>query len=451
MSKIVNTQAEMLILKKIVESKSPELLMAVPTELFGNKELQNIYTIIGTHFTTHYQLPGWDVLKMEITNRVANPDKQRFYVDLISDIKAKDTSGITTDDLIKKLHTQYQFRCILDGAGKLVDSVDKRDEDNAVAVMKEMYESMFQHGAGDNLDSGDMVRLAGKSVQYNFRKSGLTSLDMHGPFAEKSLTLVGAPSKAGKSLLALQFLTYGHENYEGSSCYISYEMSQTEVKMRILASKSEINVGLITSNMLTNEQRLALREAEVRHLCDFNPNMKDFIEQTKNEDADKWWPLFWDHFAPKKNRFFIPDKPGSWDKLFLYMQMMVDMKNVRTFVLDYISLVPRGGGDKTLASWEYLLARSRDLKTFARNNDCRIITPVQLDEKEDKIRWGGGIIADCDLCLILKQENGDKEAGTSTVAYKAFRNFQSVPNEPALKPFKLLRRFDVCKFEDLAF
>ena len=434
-----------------MEAKNPELLSDIKFDLFGNSELANVFKLVGILYADNGAMPGWDLLIAELTNRVTNPDKQRFYVELVGDIKDKDATGITTEDLIKKLKTQRQFRTILDGAGKLVDAVDSRDADLTVGIMRELYESMFVQEAGASFDSSDMVRMAGNKVKFDFEKTGITGLDKRGGIIKGGLVSVAGASKAGKSLLAQQMLTYSHDTYEGSSAYFPYEQSASEIRCRILSARSDIDIGLVTSDLLTPEQRLNLRIAEVGHLCEINSNMIDFCTQTKKESDEEFWPMFWDHFQPRPDRFYLMQKGPDWDNLFIQMQMMVDMKNVKRFVVDYPMIIPRGRTHRDLASWEYNLLMSRNLKSFARNNGVRVIAPAQYDDKNDNIRYASGVINDVDLMLTMKHENGDKEAGTVTIGFKAFRNYLSLPGEPILLPFKLERQFHVSKFGNLDF
>lgn len=454
MSKVGNVQYELLAIKKLIESKNPELIAKLKQELFSNVELSNIVKISGLLYADNGQLPGWDLLSAELTNRIINPDKQKFYVDLLQDIKDKDATGITTDDLIDKLRTQRQFRFVLDGAGKLVDAVDRRDADSTVGIMRELYEDMFKNSGEDSLDDADMVSMAGTSVKYNFEKTGFTGIDKRGGHIEGGLFGYAGAAKAGKSVVAQQITVYGHDNYEGSSCYYSYEQTAAEIRARILSARSEIDVGLVTSDILTPEERLRLREAEVAHLCDFNANMKDFCYQTRGESEKEFWPSFWTHFEPRKNRFLIPKKSPDWDNLFIQMQILVDMKNVRRFVIDYPTIVPRGRSGAKLASWEYALQKSQELKDFARNNGVRIIIPMQYDDKNDHIRYNSGVINAVDLLVAMKMEEGDTEfgdSGATTFGFKAYRNFLSVPGEPTLQPFKALRNFKYAKFENFDF
>lgn len=450
MANVCNAQYELLALKKLIESRDAELLTRYRFDMFGITELANIFKIVGVLYADNGAMPSADLLKAEIAGRIVNQDKQKFYLDLLEDINSKDASGITTDSVIEQLKTQRQFRVILDGAGKLIDSVEARDAAQSVGTMRELYEKLFKDDTQESLDAGDMCNMAGKTIKYDFEKTGIASLDKRGGLIKGGLISVAGQAKAGKSLLSQQMLVYGHDNYEGSSAYFTFEQQPAEIRARILSSKSNIDIGLISSDLISAFQRLDLRIAEVAHLCDFNDNIKDFCYETKDIPDSEFWPMLWDHFKPRNSRFYITGGT-DWDTLFIQMQMMVDLKNVKRFVIDYPMIIPKGRAHSSLQSWEYNLLMSRNLKSFARNNGVRIIAPAQYDDKADNVRYCSGVINDVDLMLAMTQEDGDDEygdMGAITVRYKAFRNFLSIPEEPQLTPFKLLRAFNFAKFEN---
>lgn len=449
-----NVQFELLSIKKLIESKNPELLTQLKLDLFSVPELHNMVKITGLLYSSTGELPGWDFLKAELTDRIINPEKQKFYLGLLEDIKNKDASGVSTEDLISKLKTQRQFRVILDGASKLVDAVDKKDADRSIGVMRELYQDMFQHDVSESFDSSDMVQMAGKSIMYDFQKTGFTGWDRYGGMIKGGLIGVAAAAKAGKTIMATQMMLHGYDTCEGSTLLYSYEMPAQEVRARILSFRSEVDVGLISADLLTPEDRLHIRESEVAHLCDFNATMKDFCQETRKLPEEEFWPLFWSHFSPRENRCYLPGKGPNWDELFIQMQLMVDMKNVKTIVIDYPALIGKGSYDRNLASWEYTLAKSRELKSFARDNGIRVITPMQYDDKNDNIRFASNVICDVDCLVTLKQEEGDQEygdMGAVTVGFKAYRNYLSTPGFSGLQPFKLLKQFNYSKFLNFDF
>ena len=456
MSKIANVQYEILSLKKLLDSRDPELLNRLHFDLYSNAELANILKISSILYMDTGRLPSWDHLKAEIVNRVLQTDKQNFYLGLLQDIKDKDAADISTEDIIKNLKTQRQFRQILDSAGKLVGSVESRDANAAVDIMKELYQDMFYQDSQESLESSDLVNMAGKTTSIDWETTGYDSIDERGGICKGGLWYCLGAAKRGKSTLAQGMLTHAHEKYGGSSCYMSFEMSKIEVKSRILAAKSSTDIGLVISGLLSQTERLNLRKAEVDLLIGLTPNAEDFCEYTSQLNDAEFWAEAWQNFAPKDDRVYIIDDAGDWADTFTKMRLLATLKGVKRFVIDYPMLIPRASGPEfsKLSTWEYHLEMSKQLKSFARNTGTRIIAPAQYKEGEDKISFASNIINDCDGMIALYEDDGDKdygEMGCVSVKFKAYRNYITIPSQPTLQPFKLLKELNYSRFANFNF
>jgi hypothetical protein len=146
---------------------------------------------------------------------------------------------------------------------------------------------------------------------------------------------------------------------------------------------------------------------------------------------------------PRDNKFMLFDDCLDFDSLLMKMELLYAVKNVKVFIVDYITLIPRGRLERQLQQWEYHLYKSAMLKTFARKHgDVIVITPVQFDSKEDKLRLASNMINDADICLTMKQTDDDKKVDMVTVTFKKYRNFTG----DALKDFKLIKEFSKAGF-----
>jgi hypothetical protein len=205
-------------------------------------------------------------------------------------------------------------------------------------------------------------------------------------------------------------------------------------------------------------QRIELKIAEAAHLCHMEDSMVSFCHDKAGLSDDDFWQEFWTNFKPRENRFYLLDHKPDWDTLFIQMRLLRDTKNVRMFVPDYPFLIPRGASDKGAASWEYNLLQSRKLKAFAGEmsgaSKSWVICPAQYDDKEDSLKYIKGVVNDVDLYVKMFEDDGDGEYGeygAITVGFGAYRNYLTVPDEPALTPFKLFKRFNVSMFEPITF
>lgn len=447
---INNVQQECNALKLLLDSKSPELLARFKGDHFGTKDLNNLYRLVSLHFAGTGQILGWDALASEIVGRVKDPQKASFLSDLVMDIKGRDINGMDSDYVIQELEKHRKYRIILDGSGDLLDSVEGQDIDRAVEKLRGMYQSVFEEAAGINFESYDAVNLVGKKSKFHFRQTGIPGIDRRGGLIEGGLTVIGAEQKQGKSTLATQFATFGHDNYEGSTAIFTYEQGAKEIWSRIRSARSGVDLGLIMSDMLSSEETLKVRLAEASFLCDMNDNIQDFVNEMTALDDDEFWPSYWSHFQPRNNRFLLMDHGPDWDTLFVQMEMLIKHKGVKFFVIDYAFLVPRGRMDGNMEGWKYNLIQSQKLKAFARRNKVWVVTPAQYDAKSDSLKYIKGILNDVDLFIKMYQQDEDRglgDAGAVTVEMGCYRNFLTIPGEPTLQPFKMLRRFDISRLE----
>jgi replicative DNA helicase len=442
-------------LKMLLTSKSPELLGRMSPDLFGVLDLQKIFRLITNFYGEHGEFMGWSTLISEIERRSTDLQKASFLTGLVQDIRDRDTSGLSFEETLKALNEYRRFRVILTRTDSLIGAVEGKNAEAAVATLQQMYEDVFTSAsAGHDLDSCDMVNMAGKQVKFNFRKTGIDGIDRRGGLIEGGYTILGAVAKAGKSTMAIQCGLHSYDTSPGSVAVFTYEQQAGEIRSRILSNRADLDLGLIMSGLMTPEQRLLLRVAEAQHLTDFTETMRDYCHQRAAQADDDFWPGFWNQFAARENRFLLIDRGPNWDELFTQMDILHKSRGVKMFIVDYPFLVPRGNSDSHMASWEYNLKQSQKLKQFASRNKCWVIAPAQFDDKNDTLKFVKNAVNDCDLFIALTQEDGDTdigEAGAVTATFKAYRNFLSIPGEPILQPFKMLREFQYSRFRYFAY
>lgn len=446
----VNVQYERLALSRVVSSRNPELLTMFNVDLFGNKDLGNLYRLVRMNYGEHGEFIGWDGLIAELENRVPSKEKLEFLKGVVSDLRSMD-DPTSTDMIRSKLTEQHQFRTLIAGADGLTDAVSAKDLEEARARVIEMYDSMFTTDSAHNFTAAGMRSMAGVDIKYNFRETGIIPLDKRGGLIEGGLTILAGESGSGKSTLMQQMMQHGYHNYEGSAAIFSYEQSKTELRARILASEGNLDVSLITADMLTPEQRLHMRIVEAKFYADFDQNMLDFIDQTQTTAAAEFWPKFFENYKGRANEFYLFDHKPDWDNLLVQMKLLRDTKGVKMFGIDYPYLIQRGSTDRQLQQWEYSLAMTQKLKAFAGEGGkySWVLAPAQYDAKADSLRYVKGAVNACDLFLKMSVEDGDDGLGPSgaiTTNYGKYRNYLSDPNEPVLQPFKLIKDFAHSKF-----
>ena len=151
MSKISNVQYELSIVKVLLDTKSPELLVKLTPEYFGVKDVGNLFRLIKGFYIDHGTFLGWDALKAELSARVPDTDKCKFLCGLVDDVRERDVSGLTESYLLDELRKQLQFRIALSGVGEVVNAVEKKDADAVVGSIQGLYEKMFADSATEGL------------------------------------------------------------------------------------------------------------------------------------------------------------------------------------------------------------------------------------------------------------------------------------------------------------
>ena len=108
-----NTAAEFNLITKLLNEKSPELLVSVSPEYLGNVELRKIFLVIRKHFMEHSSFLGWEALSTFIAKVCTTTDKAKFMLGLLDQLKSRDVSGLTNEVLVKELQDYYKFNCCI--------------------------------------------------------------------------------------------------------------------------------------------------------------------------------------------------------------------------------------------------------------------------------------------------------------------------------------------------
>lgn len=434
----------------IMNQKSPEFLAKLDGDLFDNKDLKNVFRLIQGFYLQSGQFPGWDTLTADVVKRCNTKDKSEFLSSLLLQVRERDIQGLTEESLLSELQDFKKLRLLLESSGELVSAIQRKDAKQAVASLKSAYDRVCV-SSEYNLEDSDIDSLAGDDIKYEFKKTGIYEIDKRSGISTGSLVLICGESGSGKSTLAHSMGVYNYLNNNEGVAYWSWEQGTKEITSRIWSYCSDVDLGSIISGTLTDEEKFKVRLAKAKFLCDSSTDFKEFCDTTKGETESEFVKLLTDTYGRKSHNFFIFDNCPTFDELLIQMELLRQTRNVKMFVVDYLTLVNLGPRGAKMASWEQALTMSKELKTFARKNKVIVITPLQYDSGSQKIRFSSNIINDADLSLAMSEDEDDKELGVVTCKFLKYRNFTSVKNEPVLKEFKLLKSFHTAKFLDFNF
>lgn len=442
---MVNPHLELNFIARLMTDRNPELLVQIDRSVFGNEELSKVFLLIRKFYLDTGSFPGWDVLRSDIIGKCSGHEKIKFMSALLDKIQDRDITGLTNDKLVAELQAAGKCRTILNNCKELTAAAENRDIDAVQSLYRKGYEQAFLK-ADIGTEQADLLHMAGADVKFNWKTTGVKAIDERNGVAAGSLVLLGGDTGTGKSTLAHSIAVHQFQTYGDSIFYASWEQGTKEIMSRVFSYCSGVDLGKIIDDDLTTEERGALRRAKLNLLFDGadldNVHVALSEEEFLREAAKK--------YPRKPNSFYLYDDIGSFDDLIIRMELLRSTRGVSTFVCDYLTIIPPGAEHRGMQSWEVYIKMAQKLKNFARIHGCIVITPVQFDAKEGKIRFSQNIKNDADLALFLSQDNDDKTMDTVTVEFGKYRNFKTIPNKP-LQSFKLTRDFAHARFLELTF
>ena len=215
--------------------------------------------------------------------------------------------------------------------------------------------------------------------------TGLSGLDYSiGGFREGNLIILGARPAIGKTSLCLNFISHAVLEEAKNVLFISLEMSETEIMMRLLSMDSKIN-----------SRRLGSRD------------MTDGDIDKLFRSYEKWMNAQGDLAVADKGISTIGEIRGTAAQV--HSKQPLDM-----VVIDYLQLI---GGDEESREREVANA-TRQLKLLAKDLGVPVIAASQLSRQAEArpnkrpqlsdLRESGAIEQDADIVMLLhRQESKD--------------------------------------------
>ena len=220
----------------------------------------------------------------------------------------------------------------------------------------------------------EIVKNRGKLIGIT---SGFRLLDeLTGGFRNGQLVVIGAPTKGGKTTVAMNMAMRTADVDNNPVGIISLEMSKGELMDRLIASKSGADLSLLTKSGEIDKQLMSR------------------IAQGANQIA--------------KLPIWIRDESSlNCLQLRAAVRRMVAVHNVKMVVVDYIQLLEP---TNTKDSRERQVAEaSRTLKTLAKELGIVIIALTQLNS-DGASRESRAIEHDSDLFLTISQDEKDQSS-----------------------------------------
>jgi replicative DNA helicase len=225
---------------------------------------------------------------------------------------------------------------------------------------------------GDTLDA--LIDSLG--VDPTYLPTPYTALDdLIGGFEPGGLYIVGARPGSGKTIVGLQ--AAARLAREGVVAFVSLEMGEAQLQMRLLAQYGDVNMRALRSHKLSDED--------------------------------------WANIAIARKRFqeapiFIDDHSNTLEQIRSYVRSVARKGTLTGVVIDYLQLI-EGSGGRDSTRQEQVAAVSRALKKLAKSLNVPVIALSQLTRDPEKratrtpvlsdLRESGAIEQDADVVMML--------------------------------------------------
>ncbi|QKS13930.1 replicative DNA helicase [Curtobacterium sp. Csp1] len=278
---------------------------------------------------------------------------------------------------------QKAIRRRLHGAGQRIMSMGAATEGDPLKLVDEAQQELEQvarhtrvdvHAVGDTLDAA-IARLEEKP---EFAPTGFESLDkVIGGLAAGNLIIVGARPGEGKTILGMNLATALARR--GMVVYVSLEMSEDELQLRLISQFGEVHMKSLRNHTLNDEQRKRVA-----------------IARQKMQGA----PIF------------IDDQSTTLAEMRAYIRSVSRRGQLAGVVVDYLQLME--GGDPKQSRQEFVGSVSRQLKLLAKQLRVPVIALSQLNRLVEgrksrvpilsDLRESGSIEQDADSVLLLSYD-----------------------------------------------
>lgn len=251
--------------------------------------------------------------------------------------------------------------------------------------------------------------------------SGFPTIDVCScGFGPGELIIFQGPMKSGKSSLALN-VGYNIWANNGNILFISAEMSEKEVRLRLAAMNSNLRVNAIRMGELSSEEEVVF---------------KNSIEAIKN----------------KQNSFIIVDCPAiSTTAIKAEIDKMQRTTQVDLVIVDYLALVTPVS-TKWRTSWEKSGAVALELRTMGKVCKCPILSIHQftkegVKKRSNNLEDGEGldVAKHADVIVGLRMENPQEQGHNPITALEG----KVVGNRKGdVKSFKLSADFQFSQIRE---
>ena len=397
--KLNDSNLEILAIRTILESENGglPLFSKLRNDYFGNDSTKEIMNRIQALVNAGKDIPSIEVMRLD----TAISEESRIL--LMTQVEPlKSESDIET--VVNKLGSYRSARIIYDTYKKVSELMAVPDP-NVDDVLNVMENSLVQ--ARSNTEKSEMEHIMDtdpdtymkiveetlSATAEEFIQSGFAHFDReYGGFNRGNILLLAAPSGKGKSAMMLRMAILQYM-MGLNVLVVSFEMTNKELRERLLSSVSKIQHQDIRLKRLLDQQKDAIRKG-----------VMDFIQTGYGNRITLW---------------------GTSENLDINdISSITRTMGYDAVYIDYLGLL-KANANK--AQHEVLGELTRDAKRMAKANNCLVVPLAQLDDETLKIKYSKAIKANCDFIWAWELNSKEQEMGILEIKQYKVRHGPETP------------------------
>ncbi|MBF4603732.1 replicative DNA helicase [Curtobacterium sp. VKM Ac-2884] len=316
--------------------------------------------------------------ELERTGQIAKAGGDAYLFQLTSLVATTANVGFHAD-----IVRQKAIRRRLRDAGMRITQMGSVTEGDPLRLVDEAQQELEQVAKNTRVDVHPVGETLASTIDRldekpEFVSTGFESLDkVIGGLAAGNLVIVGARPGEGKTILGMNLATSLARR--GLVVYMSLEMSEDELQLRLISQFGEVHMKSLRNHTLNDEQwkRVAIARQKMQG-------------------------------AP----IFIDDESTTLAEMRAYIRSVSRRGQLAGVVVDYLQLFE--GGDPKQSRQEFVGSMSRQLKLMAKQLGVPVIALSQLSRQVEgrksrvpmlsDLRESGSIEQDADVVLLLSYD-----------------------------------------------
>lgn len=395
-----------------MKSNSPELELKAVASICRSEEKLGLlllstleqedfkYSVAAAAFKRLRYLYRTKGLIPDYTELVNDPSIKDDHRKILKGTKARVRTKERAGHLIDKLKEYTAARSIVSIAGRTLEAITENEEPDIAATIDALTNDIASLRMTGGLNKFDIVdygitnsmkQLTAKKIKGESKRlipTGIKQFDrVNGGITEDSLMLLGGDTGLGKTTIANNMRNrMAARGYKVG--FVSLEMGNDEMHELILSNISGVDAATIVQHDPQNKRRttnnVVLSSDDVQKIREAEANFVKKLETSGGSIVN---------IAPQDGilleELLMVAKPFGFQVLFI----------------DYLSLLKGVDGDR---QWQLLMDKTKELKWWARKNNCAVIALIQT--KDGEARLSTNMVNDANYAWFFSKEvdgNGD--------------------------------------------